>query len=238
MVSISMTKLYLIPTTLANPIESHALLNSQLEQIQHLHYFIVETAKIGRQHIKQLGLNEALQTLSITELNKHQENLQELIQPLLDGNDVGLMSDCGLPAIADPGSKIVRLAHQHNIEVVPLIGPSSLLLALMSSGVNGQSFAFNGYIPIDKDERINKIRQLQKLIKEFSQSQIIIETPFRNIQLFEQLISTLSDDIILSLATNLMSLEQKILSHSIKEWKTLANLPDIHKQEVVFVIGM
>ena len=155
-----MAKLFLIPTTLANPINEHVITDGQLKEINHLNRFIVETAKTGRQHLKHLSLSTPLQNLTIMELNKHQQDLSLLIKPLLEGFDVGLLSDCGLPAVADPGNQIVRLAHDNNIEVVPLIGPSSLLLALMSSGVNGQLFAFNGYLPIDKIERTKKLEYL------------------------------------------------------------------------------
>ncbi len=233
-----MAKLFLIPTTLSNPINGHALNNEQLTLINHLTIFIVETAKIGRQHLKQLNLSNLLQNLTIMELNKHQQNLVELINPLLNGRDIGLLSDCGLPAVADPGNQIVRLAHENNIEVVPLIGPSSLLLALMSSGVNGQSFAFNGYLPIDKLERKQKLDYLILGVNKMSQSQIIIETPFRNQQLLETLVHQLPNNFILSLAINLMNQEQKLISHTIKRWNNLSNLPDINKQEVVFVFGV
>ncbi|MDQ5922275.1 MAG: rRNA (cytidine1402-2-O)-methyltransferase [Pseudomonadota bacterium] len=234
-----MAKLFLIPTTLANTINGNSILINHLPLIQHLQYFIVETAKIARQHLKHLNLAQSLQNLHISELNKHQKDLASLIQPLLAGHDMGLLSDCGLPAIADPGGSIVNLAHQHKIEVIPLVGPSSLMLALMSSGVNGQSFAFNGYIPINHNERITKIKQLQDLIIQSEQSQIIIETPFRNQQLFESLLSILTDaQIIISLAINLMNENQTIISRSLKEWKQQIILPNLHKQEVVFVIGL
>ena len=233
-----MAKLFLIPTTLANPINRHVLINEQITLINHLNIFIVETAKIGRKHLKQLNLSNSLQSLTIMELNKHQQDLVELINPLLKGNDVGLLSDCGLPAVADPGNQIVRLAHENNIEVVPLIGPSSLLLALMSSGVNGQSFAFNGYLPIDKLERNQKLSYLVEQVNKISQSQIIIEAPFRNQQLLETLVHELPHNFILSVAINLMNSEQKVISHTIKKWNILASLPDINKQEVVFVFGV
>lgn len=233
-----MAKLYLIPTTLSNTINSSAALESQLEGIKHIRHFIVETAKIGRLHLKQLNLATPLQELSINELNKHNQDLDELVAPLLNGYDLGLLSDCGLPAIADPGSGIVKLAHKIGIEVVPLIGPSSIFLALMSSGVNGQSFAFNGYLPIDKEERINKIQQLKKQVLQSNQSQIFIEAPFRNQQLLETLILGLPDDFMLSISVDLMNPSQRIISYPIKFWKTLETLPDIHKKKVVFVIGV
>lgn len=233
-----MPNLYLIPTTLANPVTSHALLAHQLQLVSHLQHFIVETAKTGRQHLKQLSLATPLQELTLQELNKHQTDLPSLIKPLLEGNDMGLLSDCGLPAIADPGSKVVHLAHSHGIKVVPLVGPSSLLLALMSSGVNGQSFAFTGYLPIDKEERIQSISRLQYLVEQNKQSQIIIEAPFRNQQLLELLIAKLPANFILSLAINLMNEDERIINHTINEWKKQETLPTIHKEEVVFVIGL
>ncbi|MFN8770846.1 MAG: SAM-dependent methyltransferase [Neisseriaceae bacterium] len=233
-----MTKLFLIPTTLSNTINSNVLLSFQLNQIKHLQYFIVETAKIGRQHLRYLQLDHTLQKLHIQELNKHKTDLKNLIQPLLDGFDMGLISDCGLPAVADPGSIVVKSAHSLNVEVVPLIGPSSLMLALMASGVNGQSFAFQGYLPIDSDAKKCKILQLQELILKHQQSQIIIETPFRNVQLFETLINILNKDITLCIAVNLMQETQKIVSKSINEWRKMNNLCGFHKNEVIFVIGI
>jgi 16S rRNA (cytidine1402-2'-O)-methyltransferase len=233
-----MAKLFLIPTTLSNNIDQCVLLPYQLEQIKHLKYFIVETAKIARMHLKQLTLNTPLQELDIQELNKHQKDLNSLIQPLLNGQDMGLISDCGMPAIADPGSGIVRLAHLHNITVIPFAGPNSLLMALMASGVNGQSFTFTGYLPVDSAERIVRLKQLQDLVLKYHQSQIIIEAPFRNQQLLTALIDSLSPQIILSIAINLMQTNEQIISKSIKNWKTLSELPNIHKQETVFILGV
>src|SRR5579863_5576347 len=228
-----MARLFLIPTTLANNIDQAG--TTQTSKIKHLQYFIVETAKIARAHLKQLGLDTPLQQLNISELNKHSQNIEELIKPLLDGHDVGLISDCGMPAIADPGSKIVRLVHKHQIQVCPLAGPSSLMMALMASGVNGQSFAFTGYLPIDNGERKKQIKRLEELVLKYGQSQIIIETPFRNNQLLQALVETLSPQICISISTNLMNENELVVSKSVSEWKK--KLPDINKQEAVFVIG-
>ncbi|MBY0379848.1 MAG: SAM-dependent methyltransferase [Burkholderiales bacterium] len=233
-----MTNLYLIPTTLSNKINNNALLDYQLRQIKHLQHFIVETPKTARSHLKQLQLNTPIQELCIDELNKHNNDVQGLIQPLLDGHDMGLLSDCGLPAIADPGAIIVKMAHLNNINVLPLVGPSSLMLALMASGVSGQSFAFNGYMPIGSNEQKQKILALQELIMRHKQSQIIIETPFRNQQLLENLINILHNDITICIAINLMQDNQLIISKSVIEWVCLSKLPNIHKQEVVFVVGI
>lgn len=229
-----MSRLFLIPTTLANNIDHAGI--TQTEKIKHLQYFIVETAKTARAHLKQLSLDTSLQLLNISELNKHSQNIEELIKPLLDGHDVGLISDCGMPAIADPGSKIVKLAHKHQIQVCPLSGPSSLMMALMASGVNGQSFAFTGYLPIDTSERKKHIKRLEELVLKYDQSQIIIETPFRNNQLLQALVETLSPQIYISISTNLMNENECVMSKSVTEWKKL--LPDINKQEAVFILGI
>lgn len=233
-----MAKLFLIPTSISNSVDSHMLLNFQLGQIKHLKYFIVETAKVARLHLKQLHLTEKLQDLQIQELNKHNQDINALIRPMLDGFDMGLLSDCGLPAVADPGAVVVKVAHANGFEIIPLVGPSSLMLALMASGVNGQSFAFTGYLPIDNQEREQQILRLQELIVKYKQSQIIIETPFRNQQLLKSLINALNKDVILCVAINLMQHNQHIISQTIAKWKQLSILPEIHKQEAVFVIGI
>jgi 16S rRNA (cytidine1402-2'-O)-methyltransferase len=233
-----MSTLFLIPTTLANEINQHVLLPQQLELIHHLQHFIVETPKIARQHLKQLNLSSALQQLSINELNKHNQNLDLLIKPLLLGHDMGLISDCGLPCVADPGSALVALAQKHEVNIYPLAGSSSIMLALMASGVNGQSFAFNGYLPIEHDLRATKIKELQNLVLEKHQTQIFIETPFRNQQLFTDLIKQLNSKIKLSMAVELMTTKQTVITKSISEWQAMTILPNIHKQEVVFVIGI
>lgn len=231
-----MTKLFLIPTTLASNIDHNVIPNFQLNRIQHLTHFVVETAKTGRQHLKQLNLNTALQELNIQELNKHNNDYNKLIEPLLNGHDLGLISDCGLPAIADPGNELVKLCHKNNIEVVPLSGSSSLMLTLMASGLNGQSFAFNGYLPIDKTDRQQKIKQLEKLILEFNQTQILIETPFRNAQLFNDLVKSLNKSVTLAIGINLMDESQQIISQSIQKWQNYDSSL-LNKQEAVFILG-
>ena len=232
-----MPTLYLIPTSLANENIRSSLLPYQQQQIKHLQHFIVETAKVARMHIKQLELDMPLQQLNIQELNKHKQNLTQLIEPLKDGYDVGLMSDCGAPAIADPGSKIVTLAHKNEFIVMPLIGPSSILLALMASGSSGQSFAFNGYLPAEPKARQVKLGILQELILKHGQTQIFIETPFRNQHLFASLLQHLSGEIVLTIACDLMNETQRIQSKTIRQWQSIKALPNLQKHEVVFVIG-
>lgn len=233
-----MPQLFLIPTTLSNTIDHSVLLPHDLARIQHLQHFIVETPKVARMHLRQLQLTTPLQQLQLYELNKHQQDLDSIMQPLVNGLDMGLISDCGMPAIADPGSTIVRLAHTRGIRVVPLTGPSSLLLALMASGVSGQAFAFNGYLPINPDERLQKLRQLEVHILENGQSQIFIEAPFRNQQLFQFLIDKAKPQIMLTIAMNLTTANESILSYSIEQWRAQPTLPNLHKQEVVFILGV
>lgn len=229
-----MPKLYLIPTTLANNIDIAGITNTQT--IEHLQYFIVETPKIARSHLKCLNLTTQLQQLHIAELNKHNKEIEELIKPLLNGNDMGLISDCGMPAIADPGSKIVRTAHNHKIQVCPLAGPSSLMMALMASGMNGQKFAFAGYLPIDNSERKKEIRRLEELIVKYDQTQIIIETPFRNNQLLTSLLEILPSNLYISISVNLMQEDEQIMCKNVAGWKKCP-LPDLNKKEVVFILG-
>lgn len=232
-----MANLFLIPTSLDENAKHSYLLAHELAQIKHLKHFIVETAKTGRRHLNQLGLITPIQQLNINELNKHSNDLAKLIKPLVEGFDVGLLSDCGAPAIADPGRDLVAYAHERQINIIPLIGPSSLMLALMSSGANGQNFAFCGYLPIDSLERENKISHLQNLIIKQGQSQIIIETPFRNQQLFNQLIKQLEPNIYLSIAVNLTTPQQLISRLTIKQWQNLSLPPKLHKQQVVFILS-
>lgn len=229
-----MATLYLIPTTLAQTIEHHVLISQQWELIKDLKHFIVETPKIGRSHLKALNLSNTLQNLNIMELNKHHQQLEKLIAPLLEGHDLGLLSDCGSPAIADPGSAIVRLAQIHHITVYPLTGPNSLIMALMSSGLNGQNFKFNGYLPFD-DAIISKLKNLERLVILENSSQIFIETPFRAQKLLQVLLNNLDLALKLCLAIELMSPEQQILTKSIKQWR--AQTIDLTKKEVVFIIG-
>lgn len=231
-----MAKLYLIPTTLSTIIDNNCLINHQLQLIKDIKHFIVETPKIARQHLKQLDLNTNITDLILIEYNKHNKQLDQ-IEILMNQNiDIGILSDCGCPIIADPGNKIVSLAHKNNIEVVPLIGANSIILALMASGINAQQFTFNGYLPINLTDKISKIKEMTQLIKSKNFTQIFIETPYRNQQLLELLISTLEKGIAISVSVNLMNINQKIYSKTVENWKQ-TNIPSINKNEAIFVIG-
>lgn len=232
-----MATLFLIPTSLLSPITKPGILEHQIDEIKHLTHFIVETAKIGRAHLKALSLNTPICDLDIQELNKHQQDLRQLMSPLLAGNDVGLLSDCGMPGIADPGNIVVKEAHKLGITVKPLAGASSLLMALMASGVNGQNFAFVGYLPVKQEMQQKRIKALELLVKQNDQSQIMIEAPFRNNALLKSLVANLDINIQLSISVNLMCENEYTMSQPISQWRKMSPLPDLHKQEVVFVIG-
>lgn len=230
-----MPNLYLIPTSLNPQITAPALLPEQLAQIKHLQNFVVETAKIGRAHLKLLELDTPLQQLNVLELNKHKQDYSALIAPLKAGHDLGLISDCGCPAVADPGSRVVSIAHQMGFNVIPLVGPSSILLTLMASGLNGQNFSFLGYLPSEPTARKTKLKQLEQTILKQNSTQIFIEAPFRNQHLFDAMLANLNQEIRLCLGINLMTDEQQVISKSIQEWKKKPIKLD--KQEVIFLLG-
>lgn len=231
-----MAKLFLIPTSLNPQIDSCAILPAQQQLLKDLNYFIVETAKIGRQHIKQLQLTTPLQQLNILELNKHKQDYSALIAPLQQGNDVGLISDCGCPAVADPGGRVVAIAHELGHEVIPLVGPSSILLTLMASGLNGQNFSFIGYLPAEPTTRKSQLKNLEQNILRNKSTYIFIETPFRNQHLFNALTTSINPEIKLCLGINLMSAYQQIITKTIQEWKKKPIVLD--KKEVIFLVGI
>lgn len=201
-----------------------------------LHFFVTEDAKTARRNLKLFGY-APLEKAHILLLNEHSkaEETGLLLEPLLNGNDVGLMSDAGCPGIADPGAALVELAHKRGIEVVPLSGPSSIVLSIMASGFNGQNFAFNGYLPVDKMQRQKRIRELEQLALKQRQAQFFIETPYRNVQMMEALISTLAKQTKLYLGICIGSASQKLLSRTVAEWQK-TGAPALNKLPVVFGI--
>jgi 16S rRNA (cytidine1402-2'-O)-methyltransferase len=242
--------LFLVPNTLAlhSSETAQGLSNIIPESVQKLSseltYFVAENAKTTRAYLKQLSqyhpLSKPIQEIQINELNINtpEVDLHKLISPLLAGHDIGLISEAGVPAIADPGANLVRLAHQHNIQVRPLVGPSSLLLALMGSGLNGQSFAFNGYLPTDASLRAKRIKELEERSKKEKQTQFFIETPYRNLALLEALCTHCRSETQICVATDLSLESERIQTHTAKEWKTRIqkqNTPDIHKKPSVFL---
>ena len=228
--------LFLIPTTLGNVTTSNCIPTRVVEITQSLTHFIVEDVRTARRYLSKLKMPVPIDKLNFYELNEHTkpEELHLLLQPLLEGNDVGLMSEAGVPAIADPGKDIVRIAHQKGIKVVPLVGPSSILLALMASGLNGQNFAFNGYLPIKDQERAQQIRMLEKRSVQEQQAQVFIEAPYRNIKLLEALIATCNNNTMLCIAANLTLDDECIQTQPIAYWKK--HIPDINKKPCIFIM--
>lgn len=229
-------KLYLIPTTLGEIDPVSTIPNSVYQIINEIDYYLVENEKWARQYLKKLGIKKPLQELTLNVLDKHTDitELSTTLKPLLDGKNMGIISEAGCPGIADPGAEAVKLAHQKNIQVIPLVGPSSVLLALMASGFNGQSFAFQGYLPIDRSDRIRKIKELEKLVQSLHQTQIFIETPFRNNHLFEDLLKNCSTATKLCVAMDLTLPSEFIKTLSISEWKS--KVPELHKRPAIFLL--
>lgn len=241
--------LYLIPNTLGaidQPDPLAAILPDQVQaQTAQLDYFIAENAKTARAHLKAIAvqhpLAKPLQQIDIAELNINTTAaaLPALLAPILAGRDAGLISEAGVPAVADPGANLVRLAHQQGIRVKPLVGPSSLLLAVMASGLNGQRFAFNGYLPTDPSQRAKRIKELEERSRHEQQTQLFIETPYRNSALLEALATTCHATTLLSIATDLTLATESIKTQSSAAWKNqLKNgkQPDFVKKPTVFLL--
>lgn len=228
--------LYLIPTPLGDA-ATPSLLPHERALLTELTDFVVEAEKTARAHLKHLNLATPIQQLKLSVLNEHTPNadIATLLQPLREGRNLGLMSEAGCPAVADPGARLVALAHQHGFIVQPLIGPSSIMLALMASGANGQSFAFHGYLPADKTGRIATLRQLEQQSRQTKQTQIFIETPYRNKALLEDAVASLSPTTLLCTATDLTLPTQTIISRPIAQWHRHSP-PELHKRPTVFVL--
>lgn len=233
--------LYLIPTNLAQPVMADAILPRDVIAIAlRLEYYIAENAKTARAFLKALGIARPLQEISIQELNKHSDpstqaaSMKAMLAPLLAGHDMGLVSEAGAPAVADPGALVVSAAHLCGIRVAPLTGPSSLLLGLMASGLNGQKFAFHGYLPQDKAARTKAIQELERESKRANMTQLFIETPYRNQALFDDLLGTLTMGTKLSVAANLTGATEQIRTHSIAEWRGQTN--ELEKSPTLFLI--
>ena len=229
--------LYLIPNTIGNNrIEQNIPINVKYI-VEDLNYFIVENEKVARKYIKLISPNKSQEEIILYKLNKRTSLIESdsYLNMCFKGESIGLISDAGCPGIADPGALIVSKAHDLKIKIKPLVGPSSILLALMASGMNGQSFAFNGYLPIDKLERKNKIKLLEKKALNDNQSQIFIETPYRNNSLLDDLINNLSDSIRLCIATDISLNSEKIRSKSINNWKKI-DVENLNKHPTIFII--
>lgn len=229
-------KLYLIPTTLGEMNPEDVMPQTIKRSIDFIDDYIVENDKTARKFIKSIAPDKKQAELRLSLLNKHTESsdYQKMMQPLLEGRNVGLMSEAGCPGVADPGAVIIKLAHEKGIQVVPLVGPSSILLAIMASGMNGQSFTFNGYLPIDASEKKSTLKQLERLSFEKNQSQLFIETPYRNNKIFEDMLATLQPNTHICVACDITLPTEFIKTRTVNDWKK--NKIDLHKRPCIFII--
>lgn len=229
--------LYLIPTPLGNA-DTPCLLPHEQAQITGLTDFVVEAEKTARAHLKHLGITTPIRELNLQPLNEHTDpaTLPELLKPLQAGRNMGLLSEAGCPAVADPGANLVALAHTHGFEVRPLVGPSSLLLALMASGANGQNFAFKGYLPTDKAQRTATLKTLEQRSRQHNETQLFIETPYRNDALLEDAIAALHPATRFCIACDLTLSTQTIISQTIASWRKHNPLPNLKKRPTIFVL--
>jgi len=229
-------KLYLIPTTLGESDPMDVLPQTVKRAIDFIDHYIVENEKTARRFIKAVNAQKVQAELKISLLNKHTEVSEHnaMIKPCLEGINVGLMSEAGCPGVADPGAVIVKIAHEKGIQVVPLVGPSSILLAMMASGMNGQSFAFNGYLPIDKSDKKSALKNFEKMSSDKNQSQIFIETPYRNNKLLEDILSALQPNTHLCIAADITLPTEYIKTLRVADWKKTK--VDLHNRPTIFII--
>jgi 16S rRNA (cytidine1402-2'-O)-methyltransferase len=229
-------KLYLIPTLLGETLPEMVLPAGTIQILLSLDILIVEQVRTARRLLSKIHIQRPIDEILFFELNKHTSpfEINSFLKPAFEGKSIGLLSEAGTPCVADPGAVVVELAHQSGIKVIPLTGPSSIILALMASGFNGQSFAFHGYLPIQANERERVIRNIEKTAITTSQTQIFIETPYRNMQLFEALVNHCHPDTLMCIAMNISLENEYIKSQTIEVWRKQA--PQMHKIPAVFLI--
>ena len=229
--------LYLIPTTIGTPETESVIPGSVVEITRDLKFFVVEELRTARRYLSKIGVHSPIDEITFFELNEHtqMQAIEPMLAPLLAGNNVGLISEAGVPAVADPGALLVAAAHVRGIKVVPLVGPNSILLTLMASGLNGQCFAFVGYLPIKPDERKKRLRQLEQRSHTEQQTQIFIEAPYRNAKFFADILSACADETFLTIGRELTTTDELVQTKKIREWKQ-CSMPDINKKNTVFAI--
>lgn len=230
-------KLYLLPVPLGDDADPKEVLPITIERsIEFIDHYIVENEKTARRFIKAILPTKKQPDLKLFVLNKHTEPKEHLdyIKPCLEGKNVGLMSEAGCPGVADPGAAIVKIAHEKGIQVVPLVGPSSILLAIMASGMNGQSFAFNGYLPIEKSDKKTALKNFEKLSQDKKQSQLFIETPYRNNKLLEDILSALQPTTHLCIACDITLATEYIKTKTVAQWKN--EKIDLHNRPCIFIV--
>lgn len=230
-------KLYLIPVSLGNDDLKLTLPAAVLGMVNKIDHYIVENIKSAAKFLKGAGLTKPVQSLSfnVLNVNTNEDEISVFLDAAINGNDIGLLSEAGVPCVADPGSQLVSLAHEKGITVVPLTGPSSIILALMASGMNGQNFSFNGYLPIDQKERKAKLKELERKINSENQTQIFIEAPHRNDKMIDTIIETCDDETKLCIAKNLTMDDEMVVSKKISRWKKEKIV--LGKNPVIFIIG-
>ena len=208
--------------------------------IDSLDYFIVENTRSARRFLSKAGVKRKIEELEFVELNEHTTDAREverMLKPVLEGRSAGVISEAGVPGVADPGAAIAALAHRQGVRVVPLVGPSSILMSVMASGLNGQSFAFVGYLPIKDSERQRRLRELERRVVEEQQSQLFIEAPYRNVKLFETLVKSLSPRLKLTVATDITAPDEYIRTMTIEAWRK-AGVPPFEKRPTIFILGI
>jgi 16S rRNA (cytidine1402-2'-O)-methyltransferase len=226
-----------VPNIIAENTQQVVIPPHVISALKSIHHFLVEDARTARRYLSSLKIYESIESLHIEVLNKDTKvsELAALMKPLQDGNHLGIISESGCPGIADPGSMAVAFAHQKNIQVVPLVGPSSILLALMSSGLNGQKFAFHGYLPVDGKEASRIIKELERESELKNQTQLFIETPYRNNQILEHLLNSLRPETLLCIAVEVTGDRENIRTKSVRDWKVYK--PNLPKAPVLFLFG-
>ncbi|PKP43148.1 MAG: SAM-dependent methyltransferase [Bacteroidetes bacterium HGW-Bacteroidetes-12] len=229
--------LYLLPVTLGESAYDQVIPIYNNKIVQEIDVFIVENIKTARRFIKRVAPEKQIDDLVFYEINKrtNMDMLPTFLKPIFEGKNIGLISDAGCPGVADPGADVVALAHENNIKVVPLVGPSSLLLSLMASGFNGQSFCFNGYLPKEQKDRVRKLKELERIANAQKQTQLFIETPYRNQHVFDDLLLNCNPSSKLCIAVDITLPSEQILTKTIAEWKNFKI--DLTKRPCVFLIG-
>ncbi|WP_167618916.1 SAM-dependent methyltransferase [Maribellus sediminis] len=232
-----MATLYLVPNVLAEGDWQNVLPASVFPVLTETRYFIVENIRTARRFMKQVNREIDIDACTFYEINKRtdQKDLPRFLKPLEEGHDIAVISEAGCPGVADPGADVVRIAHQKGYKVVPIVGPSSILLALMASGLNGQNFAFRGYLPVKPNERSRELANLEKKINTSRQTQIFIETPYRNNQLVEDILKTCSPATLLCIAANVTGDDEFIQTKTVQQWK--GKVPNLHKVPTIFLLG-
>jgi 16S rRNA (cytidine1402-2'-O)-methyltransferase len=227
----------MVPVTLGDDNLSNVIPADVIKIVQTMEHFVVENEKSARRFLGSVKTNKPVRELSFQLLNEHtaEKDLPALITPLLAGHNVGMLSEAGCPGIADPGASLAALAHRKGIKVAPLVGPSSILLSLMASGLNGQQFTFLGYLPSDKAARVNRLKELEKQSQRLNETQIFIETPYRNQHMLDDILASCAGNTKLCIARNVSLESEFVVSKTIAEWKK-SGLPDLHKQPTVFLL--